>query len=278
MSTYLLALLAAFACALCNGIAAVLQKVSADKEKTVESLDAKLLWRLIQDKPYIIGTSLDFIGWIFTLIAVQYLPLFLVESVIAFGIVVTALVERIFRHQAISLKSYVMIVIIVIGLILLALASTSQRAKPISDSVKYFLLIMPVPIALVSIFVAKNKAYIATISLAILSGLAFGGTSIVGRIFRFSHPLWQTIYSPVTLAIIVSGVLGILLFSVSLQRAKATIVNAAMTTSQTVVPAIIGIIFFGDAARNGMWYLVVLGTLLALLGVTFLSLGQGSNS
>jgi Zn-dependent alcohol dehydrogenase len=44
-----LALLAAFGCSVSTGVAAVLQKVSADQEERVSSLHIGLLWRLLDD-------------------------------------------------------------------------------------------------------------------------------------------------------------------------------------------------------------------------------------
>jgi len=274
MNSYLLPIFAAFACAICNGSAVVLQKISADKEKQTNGLEVRLLWRLFHDKPYILGIFLDFLGWIFTLIAVQYLPLFLVGSIIASGIVVAAFAERFFRHQRIKFRSYVAIITILIGLILLAIASSSQRAKPISDTIKYSILLIPVPVAIIAYALARRKKYIATVILGVLSGIAFSGTTTVGRIFRFSQPIWHTIYNPLLLSIIVSGILGLLLFSTALQHAKATVINATSLTTQTLIAAVIGIAFFGDTARNGMWYLVVIGILVAIVGVAVLSLGE----
>ena len=270
MPNYFIPILAAFACAVCNGTAAVLQKISADKEKKVDSLNVRLLARLFRDRPYIIGIVLDLLGWLFTLYAVQYLPLFLVEAVIAANIVITALIERVFRHQIIRSKSYQAIAIIVVGLVLLAIASSPEKSEPISNMLRWFIMLTPVPIAAVGYVLARSKNYRASIDLAIVGGLAFGGTSVVGRIFRLSNPVWHTIYSPLVFALIVSGILGILLFSIALQRAQATAVNATMTASQTVIPAIIGAAFLGDHARVGLGYLVVIGICLALGGIGFL--------
>lgn len=271
---YVIPLLAALGCAVCNGTAAVLQKVSADKEKNVSNLDARLLWRLFQDKPYLIGIALDLLGWVLTIIAVHYLPLFLVEAVIAASIVVTALIERIFRHRAVGLKAYAAIGIIVVGLGLLALSAAPERARPISNLLRWLIVLAPGLIALVAFVLARRKSYGTAIGLAILSGLAFGCTSVIGRIFTVSRPLWHTTYNPLIFALIASGVLGILLFSIALQRALATVVSASMTASQTLIPAIVGILFLGDEARNGLWYLVVIGTSLTLGGITFLALSN----
>jgi len=271
---YALPLLAALACAVCNGTAAVLQKVSADKEKRAKSLDARLLWRLFQDLPYVVGVILDILGWVFTLYAVRYLPLFLVEAVIATNIAITALTERLFRKQPISLQSYIAIGAILIGLVLLALAASPDRAKPISETVKWAIIATPLPIGIVGYALSRGKSYLSAIGIAVTSGLAFGGTSVIGRIFDFSHPLWHTVYSPLVIALIASGGLGILLFSIALQRAQATVTNAVMTASQTLIPAIVGILFLGDSARHGLHYLVIIGTAITLCGLIALATGR----
>src|ERR1039458_1431227 len=54
-----LALIAAFGCSLCIGVAAVLEKVSADREARVSSLQIGLLLRLLDDWPYVLGLALD---------------------------------------------------------------------------------------------------------------------------------------------------------------------------------------------------------------------------
>jgi drug/metabolite transporter (DMT)-like permease len=276
MDRYMLSLFAAMGCALCSGTTAVLQKISADKEKNVGTLDVKLLLKLFKDIPYVIGIFLDLLGWVLTLIAVQYLPLFLVGAVVSSGIVITAFIERIFMHRRIKLKSLVSILVILFGLVLLALASSSEKAKSVSELTKYLILSMPIPIAIISYLMFHRKNQKTTVTLGVLSGMAFSGTAIVGRIFKFSHPFWHTIYSPLLLSIITSGILGLLLFSVALQRAKATVINASMSSSMTIIPAIIGISFFGDVARNDMWYMVITGISVALIGVTFLAFNQNS--
>jgi drug/metabolite transporter (DMT)-like permease len=274
MHNYLFPLLAAFGCSMCNGTAAVLQKISADKEKNVQSLDTGFLLRLAQDKPYIVGVLLDILGWLFTLYAVQNLPLFLVEAVIASNIIVTAFLERFIGHRVIASRSYIAIFFIVVGLVMLAIASAPEKASPISATVKWVILLNPLLIGLGAYVLVRSKRYGASIGLAVLGGLAFGGTSVIGRIFKLSHPVWHTLYSPLVFGLIASGTLGILLFSIALQRAHATVINATMTASQTLIPAIVGIAFLGDEARNGLWYLVILGTALSLGGVVALALGS----
>ncbi len=271
MTSILLPVVAAVTCALCNGSAAVLQKIGADKVQTVSSLDATLLWRLFKNKRYTAGIVLDLIGWSLTLYAVQYLPLFFVEAVLAASIVVTALLERFTQHRLLPRRAYVAIGLIMLGLVLLALAASLDRADPISQTLKIIITFSALPLGLVGWFLAGRKSNRSALALAAVGGFSYGITSVIGRIFEFSQPLWHTIYSPLVFGLISSGAIGILLFSTALQRAQATTVNAAMTASQTVFPAIIGIVFLGDSARNGLWSLVISGGLLALSGVLLLA-------
>jgi drug/metabolite transporter (DMT)-like permease len=277
MTTTTLALISAVGCAVCNGSAAVLQKIGADKERNVKSLDAGLLLRLAQNGPYLGGVGLDILGWAFTLYAVQYLPLFLVEAVIASNIAVTALLDSIFLHRRLSLKSYAAIVTILGGLVILAQATSPEKAAPISNLLRWLLVLLPVPIACMGYILARNTRQLASVGLMILAGLAFGTTSVIGRIFTPSVPLWHTIYSPLILGLVASGVLGILMFSIALQRAQATVANAVMTASQTLIPAAIGIVFLGDQARQGRWYLAVLGSVLSLGAIGYLAFEQPRN-
>src|SRR5487761_1207014 len=113
--TLWLALLSAFGCALCNGIAAVLQKISADKETKIMSLHAGSLLRLLQDRPYVVGIILDIVAWILTLVAAHSLPLFIVQPIIAFSVVVTVSIESLFFHRKLTRETNFAIGIIVVG-------------------------------------------------------------------------------------------------------------------------------------------------------------------
>ena len=121
-----IAITAAIGCAFCNGIAAVLQKISADKEAQATTLQASLFFKLLQDWPYLIGIALDGMAWVLTLIAVHSLPLFVVQPIVAFGVVVTALVERFAFKRKLSVQSIAAIGVTVLGLLLLATAAAPE--------------------------------------------------------------------------------------------------------------------------------------------------------
>jgi drug/metabolite transporter (DMT)-like permease len=270
--TYTLSLVAAAGCALCNGVAAILQKMSADNEATVSGLDAGLLLRLVKNTPYVLGLVLDILGWILTFLAVRTLPLFLVESIVAANIAVTALIERFVMHRSLPKKSYVTILVMLVGLVLVSLSAAPETSKVLSGAALWSLFVIPFIVALVAIFVARNSSARAATIVAGLGGISFGLTSVASRVFREAHPFWHNVYNPAIIMLVIAGILGIFLFSVALQRAAATIVNASMTATQTLIPSLIGITVLGDSARHGTWYLVVLGTLITTAAAVALSL------
>lgn len=270
--TYAVSLAAAFGCAACNGVAAILQKISADREDTVTKLDARLMLKLIRDVPYVLGIILDVSGWILTFIAVRYLPLFLVESIIAANIAVTALIERFVLHRPLKHAAYALIGSMLAGLIIVAISAAPGPAHALTNTETWGVLAIPIPVALAAFVLAKKPSARAATVLAALGGIAFGLTSVASRIFKLYHPLWHNLYNPYLITLVVAGGLGILLFSTALQRAHATIVNASMTAAQILVPTIIGILFLGDSARHGRWDLVILGMFITTGSAIFLAL------
>ena len=269
--TFWLSILAAVGCALCNGTAAVLQKVSADKAKPAEGVHVGLLWSLLHDWLYILAGVIDTLGWILTYLAAQHLPLFFVESIIATNLIITALLERFVLHAPLKKATYAATGLILAGVTVLAFAAGPDTAKHGSVTLDWTLALFPVAVGTLALIVGRFRHGVATIGLAALSGVAYGSTSIISRVFPLPHPLWHVVLSPLPYGLIASGFVGVLLFSTALQRAPATVVNACMTSAETFVPTLIGLFVLGDVVRSGRWYDVVIGLTLAIVGTISLA-------
>lgn len=266
-----LSILAALGCAVCNGVAAVLQKASADKEERVTCASAGFLWRLLKDKPFVIGSSLDAFGWILTLIAVHSLPLFVAQPIIALSVVVTFFVEKFMFHRKLGRKSVFALVVILLGLFLLASGASAETASQPSHLAKLVLVWTPLPLGVLGTLCLKSSRPYSTIALAAIAGTAFGGTAVMGRMLRFSTPYWHIIFNPLFLAIIAYGLVGIYFFSVALQRQHASIVNATMIVIETIVSIAIGLLLLGDQPKAGLWTVVSAGAFLAVLGALLIT-------
>jgi drug/metabolite transporter (DMT)-like permease len=260
------AVIAAIGCSLCNGISTVQQKIGADRQRTVRSFDLAILLRLLRDTPYVFGILLATIGYGLSLIALQVLPLFFVQSVIAASVMVTAFGERLILHRRLDRQTYVALTVILVGLALLSTSAVSGHATVGSQSTRLLIEILPIPLALVGLLFISVQGQVSALVLAALGGLSFGNTSTIGRILVYPHPLWRLGEIPLLYSLIVSAVLGQYLFTVALQRATATKSNAIMISLQTFGPAICGLVFFDDKIRSGFQIFALIGSVLVIIG------------
>lgn len=266
-----LAVGAAVGCALCNAIAAVLQKTSSDKVTAIRSYNMGVVIRLFQQIPYSVGIVFDLLAGVCTLIAVNRLPLFIVQAIIASCVVLTAFLEQIFLKRKLSRQIYIAAVVVLAGLGLLALASHSEKTATISSSVKDIIIVCPFFLFVVGAAAIKLKKRLGAMVLAILSGAAFGGVSIIGRLLVYPSPIWLVAKNPLIWVLIIFGTIGQYFFTAALQRSLATVVNGVMTSAQTVIPLLVGILLLGDTARNGLWAFVWIGCLLVVSGCSYIA-------
>ncbi len=266
-----LSVVAAFGCALCNAVAAVMQKTSAAKVGDINSYDTRVVLRLFRQVPYVIGLVLDLAAGILTLVAANKLPLFLVQAIVATSVLLTAFLERFFLKRKINWRTYVAALVVVLGLGCLSLAAQPEKTAVVSAAVKHTILLMPVLLILLGAVFIKSSGRLSTWLLAGLSGVAFGGVSVVGRILVYPNPIWLLVKNPLLWSLILYGVLGMYLFTAALQRTLATIVNGVMVATQTIIPLIIGIILLGDTPRNGYWGFVWIGCLVVTVACAYIA-------
>jgi len=272
MSSTSLALAAAFGCALCYGVGSVLEQIGARREEAATSLDPRLLIRLAGQLPYLAGLGLDGVGWVLSLVALRSLPLFLVQSAVAASIAVTAVVARLVLHTKLDRGDLVTIGVIIAGLVVLALAAAPDDARPVGAPFR-LVLVLGVPVlAVLAAGMARAEVGRGALGLAAVAGLAFSGTAIAGRVVAIPDDLVAIVREPVAWALVGYGVMGILVFSIALQRGSVTTTNAMLFAIETVVPTLIGVVFLGDRARAGRWPAMVIGCAATIAGAIALAL------
>ena len=270
------ALLAALGCAVSYGLGSVLEQIGARREATATSIDPRLLLRLIRQLPYVAGLGVDLLGWVLSLAALQVLPLFLVQAAVASSIAVTAVVARWVLHARLDGRQVAAIVVVVVGLVLLALAAAPDQVQPVGATFRLALVLGVGAVAVVAGALARFGSG-GALGLAAVSGLAFSGTAVAGRVLVVpTHPL-DLLHEPVAWALVAYGGLGMLVFALALQRGPVTTTNAVLFAVETVVPTVVGVVVLGDRARSGRWGLMVLGVMAAVAGAIGLALaGKGA--
>lgn len=258
---------------LCYGLATVLEQIGVKKLKHVKQMQASVFIKFFKQLPYVQGFILDMLGWVFILYAVRSLPLFLIQSLIASSLIVSAVIDHYWLHTSINRVEKFSILTVLVGIILLGVVAHPGPAKPINDFFKWIIILAPILLLFISAIIIKIKAGKMTSTImAIIAGISFGGTSVASRILSSQHIYLKSSSSLLIIAIAIYGALALFMLSVALQRDKLNRVNSALFASEVAIPSILGLIFLGDKVHNGLYWVIWLGLILVVSGTLSLAL------
>ncbi len=225
--------------------------------------------------PYLAGLGLDLVGWVLVLVALQQLPLFAVQAISASSIGITVLLASVVLKTKPNRPQLASIALMAAGLVALALAAAPDDPEPVERG---FVVAVWIAIAFVAAAGAVAprlaKGDKAASVLGIVSGLGYGGTAVCARALEADGGIGDVLRDPLTWAIIPYGILGIAFYAAALERGSVAVATASQYASETLVPSIIGLVFLGDHAREGLGWLAASGfviTLAAAVALTFVS-------
>lgn len=274
----LLGLLGAFGAALCYGVGSVLQAVAARQTTTAEGLDPRLLLRLLKSWRYLLGVGLDGLGFVLSIAAVRTLPLFVVQSIIASFLAITAVLGAIVLHMPLSRMDWVGLGVVVSGLVLVGASAAEDHTVHASNAEQWGVLIFAAALGLLAIPLARLPGAAGAATLGAVAGLAFGATSVAARmapesfgLTNLSGELGEILTQPTTYALVVAGAVALLTYSTALQRGTVTQATAPLVVGETVAPALVGILMLGDRPRPGWDWVAVAGFALAVGGALILA-------
>lgn len=279
-----LGLCGAFAAALCYGTGSVLQAIAARDADSVEGLDARLLLTLLRSWRYILGVGLDGLGFVLSLAAVRTLPLFVVQSIVASFLAITAVLGVVVLGMRLSRVDKVALVVVLAGLVLVALSAAEDRTVEVSSVEEWGVLMAAAALAVVAVPLARVPGPAGAAALGGVAGLAFGATAVAARILpsslSFDRPvasLEEVARHPATYALALGGIVALLAYSTALQRGSVTQATAPLVVGETVAPALVGLLLLGDEPRPGWGWVAAVGFGLAVVGALALS-GHGEVS
>jgi drug/metabolite transporter (DMT)-like permease len=248
----LFACLAALGCALCYGTGAILQSVGAGRLATIDGVSPTLIVGLARQLPYLIGVTLDLVGWLLSLVAVRRLPLFAVQAILAGSVGVTVLLAAVFLGSRPSRRQIPSLAALGAGVILLAVAARPGAAHPVSTALSWGIAGGVLVLAVVSGAAVRSRPGARSGALlGLLSGLAFGGTAVCARIVEADPSAQRMLADPAAWALLGYGALGLTTFAAALQRGSVTVAMAGQCAGETLLPAFLGVLLLGDSARPG---------------------------
>jgi drug/metabolite transporter (DMT)-like permease len=271
-------LLGAFAAAVCYGVASILQAVAARRTHSAEGLDPRLLIRLFRSWPYLLGIGLDCFAFLLSIAALRSLPLFVVQSIVASFLAITAVLGAIFLRMPLRRSDWIALLIVLAGLVLVGLSAAEDRAVSVSNAGRWGVLVAAVALGVLAVPLGRISGNRGAAALGALAGLAFGAVAVAARVLPSSVRL-DTLFSdlgtlltdPSTYALILSGGVALLTYSTALQRGSVTQATAPLVIGETVAPALVGLLMLGDRPRPGWGWIATLGFILAVAGALSLS-------
>jgi drug/metabolite transporter (DMT)-like permease len=225
---------------------------------------------LLHEPVYFVGLTVDLLGFAFTVLALQVLPLYLVQAVVASSVAVTAVIFAAIGRP-LDRAGWVALGGSLVGLMLLGLSSQSHEVPPLDPVWYVVLLATALPIAGLGWAATRVAGTWSSVLLALGAGLSFSCVAVAARSLDVPEPLWRVVVDPAIWAIVVNGVLGTALFALALQRGRVTVVAAVSYATSTVVPSAIGLIFLGDEVRSGFALVAAAGFLIAVSGAIALA-------
>jgi drug/metabolite transporter (DMT)-like permease len=266
----LLSLLGAIAAAVCFGIATVLQAVAARSAPAGEGVDPRLLVGLLRRLPFVLGTSLDLLGFVAELAALRSLPLFVVQAAIAANLAVTAVVAVRVLHVRLTGAEWAAVAAVCVGLAMLGLSSGHEHPAHVSLRFRLVLIGCVAVVAVGGMLAGRLRGQARSAALGVAAGLGFGFVAVGARVITSLSPL-DLLRDPATYAVAGGGVVGLLFFATALQRGPVTTTTAAVVVAETLMPALIGVFLLGDGTRHGFAWVAVAGFALAVAGALALT-------
>jgi drug/metabolite transporter (DMT)-like permease len=274
----LASLTAALIAALFYGIASVMQSVAAHEASNREPQDADaggvdpgLLPRMLRQWRFVVSLCLDALGFVAQLIALQRLPLFAVQAIVAANLAVTAVVASMVIKVRLSLREWLAVTGVVAGVGLLGSSAGPEGASQAGVVFKLALIVAIAALGLIGLAAARLlRDPGRTLALGLVAGFGYGVIGIAARVLNGFEPL-TLLRDPAAYAVAAAGIVSFVFYATALEGGSVTVATAAVVLAETLPPAVIGVIFLGDRTRPGLEPAAVAGFLLAVASAVMLA-------
>ncbi|MEP7088518.1 MAG: hypothetical protein ABI776_00315 [Nocardioidaceae bacterium] len=271
-------LVCAVGTSLSYGVGSVLQAVAARNVDSAAHLDPRLLLRLLRAWRYLLGLALDGLGFALSLVALRSLPLYVVQSVVASFLAVTAVTGVVLLGTRMRKAEQVALVVVVLGLSLVSLSAAPESAAAPGPRVEWLLLASAVVLVLVSLPLGRLGGKPGAWVLGGVAGMAFGVVAVSARLLSsltghsgLTPVVQQMLESPAAYALLVAAPLALMTYATALQRGSVVQATAPLVVGETVLPALMGLTLLGDHARPGWGVAAAAGFCLAVGAALLLS-------
>ncbi len=262
----------ALASAVCFGTASVFQAVAARDTPpgTGSGVDARLLLRVLTQWRYLLGLSLDGLGFLLELVALRTLPIYTVGAALAATLAVTAVVAAPVLGARLKRAEWLAVAVVCGGLALLALSSGAEGHRSGTPALRIGVLVFALAVLGGGVLAGRLPGRARAAALGLGAGFGFGVVEVAVRLIDGFRPV-ELLTNPATYALLIGGGAAFLLLTSALQRGSVTTATAGMVIGETLGPAVVGVAWLGDRTREGLMPLALTGFALAVVGALALA-------
>lgn len=221
---------------------------------------------------YLAGLLVDLLAWLFTVLALQRLPVFAVQAVIGGSIALTAIIGARLAGVPLPVASRYAVAGCLAGLVLVAASAGPEQPSAASGSVDVILL---VSVLLLAVAVLVLRTGTLAWPLALLAGMGFGGSALAIRAAHVQagdgFDLGELLGQTSTYLVVGFWAVGMIGYTAALARGDVGPVTAVFLVTEVLVPGMVGIGLLGDPVRAGWVWVLVLGLTGAVTGTTVLA-------
>jgi drug/metabolite transporter (DMT)-like permease len=197
------------------------------------------------------GLALDVLGFGAGVLALRQLPLFFVQGATAASILVTALLAVLVLHERPSRREALAMPLVLAGLVALAAAAEPGPARALALPVAIGLIVAAPLIAVLGWLCLRPGSRTPALAPAVLAGLSYGGASVAARgMTAMEHS--SVLFPALVVAVAAHALLGVVLVTVAMRSAPVNTVTSVLFTTETVGPAVLGLLLLGDRTAAGM--------------------------
>jgi drug/metabolite transporter (DMT)-like permease len=218
----------------------------------------------------VVSLCLDALGFVAQLIALQRLPLFAVQAIVAANLAVTAVVASLVIKVRLSWREWLAVTGVVAGVGLLGSSAGPEGASQAGVMFKLALIVAIAALGLIGLAAARLRDPARTLALGLVAGFGYGVIGIAARVLNGFEPL-TLLRDPAAYAVAAAGIVSFVFYATALEGGSVTVATAAVVLAETLPPAVIGVVFLGDRTRPGLEPAAIAGFLLAVASAVMLA-------
>lgn len=263
-------LAAAGIAALLANLGLIAQKIALDRRPS-----GTRVVRAFLTPTWIGGLAMTQSGWVAQLIALRNAPLYVVQPIIASGLLVLAVAARIRLRERVGIREWIAVLAIAAGAAVLSLVAIADSPPGGSAGATSTTVAFSLCIAVIATLIALTSKFLTTmraVSLAISAGLLYALTVVLSKPVASmlsgspAEIAKSVLMSYEIYAIAVLSIGALLLNQHALAAGRAVTVVPIVVVAMAIIPVGAGLAIFNESLPSGAGKFAVIAAAAACIG------------